>query len=159
MTPIEQVQRSDTRYRVRLRFAGKLAAALCLCLGVQVSASGAVHFPPNELIDELSREAALIARVSVQDWVVTERSGNYVSYRVRARITRLYRSGKRHGSVINYRARAERGTEDIGSTDRIVFLKPEKSASSQWYVLEFGQFRYDKALERRIQQRMIRYRG
>jgi hypothetical protein len=158
MPTIEHFQQSDTGYQVRLRLTGRLVAALCLCLGVQVSASGAVNSPPNELIDELRRDAALIARINVQESLVNERSGNYVSYRVRARTTRLYRGNKPRGSVIIYQARAEQGTEDFGSTDRIVFLKRKTTASSQWYALEFGQFRYDQTLERRIQQRLNRQR-
>lgn len=159
MKPIKQVQRLVARYRVRLGFTGRMAAALCFSMAVQVSARDAVNSPPNELIDDLRREATLIARVHVQDSSVTERSGNYVSYRVLARVIKLYQGGKPRGAIVAYRSRVEQGTEDFSSTDRIVFLKRGRAASSQWYALEFGQFRYDKALERRIQQRLNRHRG
>ncbi len=159
MSPLEHDKRSGSRsgYWLRLGSAGRLAGALYLCLGLQVSASCEANSPPDKLIDDLRREAVLIARVNIQDSSVTERSGNYLSYLVRARISRLYRGGKPRGSVVNYHARAEQGTENFGSIDRIVFLKRGTTSLSQWHALEFGQFRYDKALERRIQQRLIRY--
>lgn len=156
MPPIEQVPRSNTGLQVWPGFVGRLAAALCLSMAIQVSASGAVNSPPGELIDELARKARLIVRIHVQNALVTERSGNYLSYQVSARVTKLYRGEKQREAVINYRSLAEEGTEDFSYTDRIVFLKRGRTASSQWNALEFGQFRYDKALERRIQKRLNR---
>ncbi len=141
---------------VRVRRAlSLLVIAFATLIGSPAGAD--VGLPPQELLSTMIRESRAGVRVAVDAAEVVSRDGGYLKYAVRGVVTKRYKGPLKAGDPITFTARAESGTEDLSSPDRIVFLGRGRDGS--WHALEFGLYRYDSRIEASIRSLATRSEG